>query len=177
MEESDQSTTRGRLIQSFKNFSLGVQKIVSHASEDVGLWTLHDMQSLPTWTKHRLVLIGDAAHPFLPCESHSRNCRWQQRLTFNLVLGQGGAMAIEDGICLARLLRPETPADAIYKRLQMFEELRYKLVEFVRDETRQNGLDESERPSSLSSVHEHIRKFLADRIFRYVPDDEILLRA
>jgi len=53
-------------------------------------------------------------------------------------------MAIEDGICLARLLRPETPADAVYKRLQMFEELRYKRVEFVRDET-------SERPNSSPS--------------------------
>jgi 2-polyprenyl-6-methoxyphenol hydroxylase-like FAD-dependent oxidoreductase len=61
-------------------------------------------------------------------------------------------MAIEDGICLARLLRPETPADAVYKRLQTFEELRYKRVEFVREETRQNGLDEGERPNSSSSI-------------------------
>jgi hypothetical protein len=85
-------------------------------------------------------------------------------------------MAIEDGICLARLLLPETPADAVYKRLQMFEELRYKRVEFVRDETRQNGLDESERPNSSSS---HTSKCVdsADKIFRHVPDDEILLRA
>lgn len=68
----EQSTVRDRLINSFKNFSPGAQKIVSHAREDVGLWTLHDMQSLPTWTKNRLVLIGDAAHPFLPCELHPR---------------------------------------------------------------------------------------------------------
>ena len=106
------------------------------------------MQSLPTWTRDRLVLIGDAAHPFLPCESHSQKVRWQRELTLNSVLGQGGAMAIEDGICLARLLLPQTPADAVYKRLQMFEELRYKRVEFVRNETRQNGLDEGERPNS-----------------------------
>jgi hypothetical protein len=36
--------------------------------------------------------------------------------------------------------------------LQMFESLRYKRVEFVRDETRQNGLDESQRPNSLSNL-------------------------
>ena len=113
------------------------------------------MQSLPTWTKDRLVLIGDAAHPFLPCESHSQKIRWQIRLTLDPVLGQGGAMAIEDGICLARLLPPETTADAVYKRLQMFEELRYERVEFVRDETRQNGFDEGERPSSSSFPHDH----------------------
>jgi 2-polyprenyl-6-methoxyphenol hydroxylase-like FAD-dependent oxidoreductase len=148
--DCDQSTARDRLIQSFTHFSPGVQKIVSQASEDVGLWTLHDMQSLPTWTKDRLVLIGDAAHPFLPCESHPQRICWQRRLTSNPVLGQGGAMAIEDGICLARLLLPETSADAVCKRLQMFEQLRHKRVEFVRDETRQNGLDESERPNSSS---------------------------
>lgn len=110
------------------------------------------MQSLPTWTKDRLVLIGDAAHPFLPCKSHPQTVRWQRRLTYNPVLGQGGAMAIEDGICLARLLLPGTPANAVHKRLQTFEEIRYKRVEFVRDETRQNGLDEGERPNSSPSV-------------------------
>ena len=115
------------------------------------------MQSLPTWTKDRLVLIGDAAHPFLPCESYPKSIHWQQRLTLNLVLGQGGAMAIEDGICLARLLLPETGADAVYKCLQMFEGLRYKRVEFVRDETRQNGLDEGDRPSSLPFLHEDMQ--------------------
>lgn len=148
--DCDQSTACGSLIQSFKHFSPGVQKIVSHASEDVGLWTLNDMQSLPTWTKDRLVLIGDAAHPFLPCESQPQTSRWQLRLTHNPVLGQGGAMAIEDGICLARLLLPETPAGAVYKGLQTFEELRYQRVEFVRNETRQNGLDEDKRPNSTS---------------------------
>jgi salicylate hydroxylase len=55
------------LIKSFEQFCPSVKKIISLASEDVGLWTLHDMQSLPTWTKDHLVLIGDAAHPFLPC--------------------------------------------------------------------------------------------------------------
>jgi 2-polyprenyl-6-methoxyphenol hydroxylase-like FAD-dependent oxidoreductase len=68
------------------------------------------------------------------------------------VLGQGGAMAIEDGICMARLLPSSTPTDAIQERLQVFESLRYKRVEFVRDETRQNGLDESKRPNSLSNL-------------------------
>jgi hypothetical protein len=61
-------------------------------------------------------------------------------------------MTIEDGISLARLLLPETPAEAVYKRLQMFEQLRYKRVEFVRDETRKNGLNEAERPNSSSSL-------------------------
>lgn len=61
-------------------------------------------------------------------------------------------MAIEDGISLARLLLPETSTEAVFKRLQMFEQLRYKRVEYVRDETRKNGLNEGERPNSSSSL-------------------------
>lgn len=30
------------------------------------VWTLLDMDRIPTWYKGRLALLGDAAHPFLP---------------------------------------------------------------------------------------------------------------
>lgn len=64
-------------------------------------------------------------------------------------------MAIEDAICIARLLPASTPTQAVHERLKMFEEIRYKRAEYVRDETRQNGLGESERPSSLSCLADH----------------------
>jgi hypothetical protein len=35
-------------------------------ASDLKLWTLLDMDRIPTWHKERLVLLGDAAHPFLP---------------------------------------------------------------------------------------------------------------
>ncbi|MBE3046350.1 hypothetical protein IMZ48_28220 [Candidatus Bathyarchaeota archaeon] len=30
------------------------------------VWSLLDMDRIPTWFKGKLVLLGDAAHPFLP---------------------------------------------------------------------------------------------------------------
>ena len=50
-------------------------------------WALYDREPLPTWTKGRLTLLGDAAHPMLP---H---------------LGQGANQSIEDGIALATILQ------------------------------------------------------------------------
>ena len=53
-------------------------------------WALYDREPLPKWTKGRLTLLGDAAHPMLP---H---------------LGQGANQSIEDGMALATIWRNRT---------------------------------------------------------------------
>jgi 2-polyprenyl-6-methoxyphenol hydroxylase-like FAD-dependent oxidoreductase len=58
----------------------------------------------PTWVNGRLVLVGDAAHPTTPN------------------LGQGGCMAIEDAVVLARQLRGTGP---LADRLAAFVAERY----------------------------------------------------
>jgi 2-polyprenyl-6-methoxyphenol hydroxylase-like FAD-dependent oxidoreductase len=35
-------------------------------TETLKVWKLLDMEVIPTWVKDRPVLLGDAAHPFLP---------------------------------------------------------------------------------------------------------------
>src|SRR5262245_2028319 len=50
---------------------------------------LSDRDPLPHWVVRRIALLGDAAHPMTPD------------------LGQGGAQAIEDGVVLGELLRPD----------------------------------------------------------------------
>ena len=61
-------------------------------------WALYDREPLPAWTRGRLTLLGDAAHPMLP---H---------------LGQGANQSIEDGMALATILaradRKTAPAGA-----------------------------------------------------------------
>ena len=49
-------------------------------------WALHELAPLSTWALGRVALMGDAAHPMLP------------------YLAQGGALALEDAIVLARCL-------------------------------------------------------------------------
>lgn len=49
-------------------------------------WALLAREPLPRWSTQRVTLLGDAAHPTLP------------------MLAQGGCMAIEDGLILARCL-------------------------------------------------------------------------
>jgi salicylate hydroxylase len=84
-------------------------------------WALYDREPLPTWTKGRLTLLGDAAHPMLP---H---------------LGQGANQSIEDGMALATILarvdRTQVPA-----ALLAYEQLRRERVADVQLGARQNGL-------------------------------------
>jgi 2-polyprenyl-6-methoxyphenol hydroxylase-like FAD-dependent oxidoreductase len=84
-------------------------------------WALYDREPLPTWTKGRLALLGDAAHPMLP---H---------------LGQGANQSIEDGMALATIL-----AGANWKTapaaLLAYERLRRERVAQVQRGARENGL-------------------------------------
>jgi salicylate hydroxylase len=55
-------------VQSFSKFYPGVRELIDRADVNLKVWQLYDMKSLPTWIKHRVALIGDAAHPFQPCK-------------------------------------------------------------------------------------------------------------
>jgi salicylate hydroxylase len=60
-------------------------------------WALYDRDPIPRWTRDRVTVLGDAAHPMLP------------------YLGQGACQAIEDGCVLAAALaaRAEDPVGAL----------------------------------------------------------------
>ena len=66
-------------------------------------WGLHDRPPLARWSSGRVTLLGDAAHPMSP------------------FLGQGAALAIEDGVVLGRCLAEACdlpPALALYERVR-----------------------------------------------------------
>src|SRR6185436_10843760 len=58
---------------------------------------IHDRLPVPSWSRGRVTLIGDAAHP----------------TTHNL--GQGGCMAIEDAVTLAHCLRTQPSHEAAFE--------------------------------------------------------------
>ncbi|MEO7241297.1 MAG: FAD-dependent oxidoreductase [Variovorax sp.] len=70
------------------------------------------------WHVGRSLLIGDAAHASTP------------------FMGQGGAMAVQDGVVLANLLEAGGNVEDVLRR---FGELRYPVCKFVQDASRRIG--------------------------------------
>ena len=89
--------------------------------ENTFRWALYDREPLPTWTKGRLTLLGDAAHPMLP---H---------------LGQGANQSIEDGMALATILA-QVDTSAVPAALLAYERLRRERVAEVQLGARKHGL-------------------------------------
>jgi salicylate hydroxylase len=120
-------------------------------------WALYDREPLPTWTRGRLTLLGDAAHPMLP---H---------------LGQGANQSIEDGIALAKILACADQATAP-AALLAYERLRRERVALVQRGARENGLRYDSSYADLGvrdaeiAAHATYRKWLYDH--DVVPDAE-----
>jgi salicylate hydroxylase len=91
---------------------------------------LYDREPLATWTRGRLALLGDAAHPMLP---HT---------------GQGANQAIEDGIALAALLSRADRASAP-RALQIYEQVRRERTAGVQRISRVNGARYDSRSEDL----------------------------
>jgi salicylate hydroxylase len=112
-------------------------------------WALYDREPLPIWTKDRLTLLGDAAHPMLP---H---------------LGQGANQSIEDGMALATILASADRSTAPLALLA-YERLRRERVAQVQRGARENGLRYDSAYSDLGvrdaeiAAHAAFRKRLYD---------------
>jgi len=110
----------GVLRQEFAGWDPRIDSLLKHV-ELTFRWALYDREPLPTWTRGRLTLLGDAAHPMLP---H---------------LGQGANQSIEDGMALATILARAKRASAPVALLA-YERLRRERVASVQRGARENGL-------------------------------------
>ncbi|HZT26715.1 MAG TPA: FAD-dependent monooxygenase [Pseudolabrys sp.] len=142
----------------FSGWDPRIEGLLRHV-EKTFRWALYDREPLPTWSKGRLSLLGDAAHPMLP---H---------------LGQGVNQAIEDGMALATILsradRKTAPT-----ALLAYEKLRRERVAQVQRGARENGMRYDSAYSDLGvrdaeiKAHAEFRK----RLYAYdvVPEAETL---
>lgn len=110
---------------------------------------LYDRDPLPTWTRGRLTLLGDAAHAMLP---H---------------LGQGANQSIEDGMALATILT-NTDRSTVLAGLLAYERLRRERTAMVQSGARKNGLRYDSFHGDLTirdaeiAAHAEFRKHLYD---------------
>ena len=84
-------------------------------------WALYDRDPLQQWTKGRITILGDAAHPMLP------------------YLGQGACQAVEDGCVLAAAL--DSMRDDIEGALKLYERVRVPRASKVVLTARSRGED------------------------------------
>jgi salicylate hydroxylase len=82
-------------------------------------WGLYDREPLPRWSRGRLTLLGDAAHPMLP---HG---------------GQGANQALEDGLALATVLAQADRA-SVPEALRIYESVRRERTAGVQAMSRTN---------------------------------------
>jgi salicylate hydroxylase len=109
---------RRRVLDRVSGFSPDLRSVIG-CGENWRQWSLFEDEGFDAWSRGRVTLIGDAAHPILP------------------FLAQGGVMALEDAVVLAgEIVRfPNAPVEA-------FDSYRRKRVGRVADvqaAARQNG--------------------------------------
>lgn len=112
-------STLEELVAAYTGWHPNVLALFERA-EAVYKWGLFDRDPLPTWSRGRVTLLGDAAHPMLP------------------FMSQGAAMAMEDAVVLARGLAGCREGD-VAAALRAYEETRKPRTSRVQLESRARG--------------------------------------
>ncbi|CAI7600515.1 unnamed protein product [Penicillium discolor] len=116
-----------RMLQIFDGFDPAILRLLGKADpQSVKVWKLLDMDLVPQWHHHRLALLGDAAHPFLPHQ------------------GQGGGVAIEDAISLAVVLSPGISTTEVPNRLKLYHNIRHERATRIQEFSRIIGEDRTD---------------------------------
>ncbi|CAF0915572.1 unnamed protein product [Rotaria sordida] len=103
-------------------------------------WPVYDRNPLSKWSRGRLVLLGDAAHPMLQYAA------------------QGAAQALEDALALTAAYKKHGPSkiDAIFREYEQERIPRSsKVVQFARDigtYAHQNGMEKMARDATLRLI-------------------------
>ena len=109
--------TREELLADFAGWHPDVIGLMGQAGALIK-WGLFDRAPLPAWRRGRATLLGDSAHAMLP------------------FLGMGAALAIEDGMILARAM---ARADGIESGFDLYESIRRPRTAMVHAKSIEQG--------------------------------------
>ncbi|MCC5869253.1 MAG: FAD-dependent monooxygenase [Gammaproteobacteria bacterium] len=125
--------SRAELMSLFSGWHEDVAALASNAPlDDTAKWALFDRDPIYTWSRGRVTLLGDAAHPLLP------------------FLGMGAGLAIEDAVVLGRLFANPDPVATIFARYQELRRERAARIQIdstIQGEILSLGEDAPRRPS------------------------------
>jgi salicylate hydroxylase len=126
--------TTGEFLAEYRDFHPDVTGLIARApSEGLIKWGLVARPQISNWSIGRIGLLGDAAHPILP------------------FLGLGAALAIEDGVVLARALEGTPGCEA---GLKAYQAARFERVEHVRVQSiRQGEIIQATDPDHFDLTH------------------------
>ncbi len=135
-------TTRARLQEVFGGWHAPIADLLAATPEDAIVRTdIHDRPPVQQWSRGRVTLLGDAAHPMTPN------------------MGQGGCQAIEDAVVLAECL---SSGGAVETALATYEQRRRERAnQFVSRSWSLGRLAQLESPAG---------RFMRDALFRLVPE-------
>jgi len=109
------------------------------AAEDIVVTATLDVATLPTWSRKRTLLIGDAAHATSP---HA---------------GQGASLALEDAMRLGRLMQQ---GQELGQTFQQFEDERRPRAEKIVALARRNGNNKREFSATGAWIRDRMLKLL-----------------
>jgi 2-polyprenyl-6-methoxyphenol hydroxylase-like FAD-dependent oxidoreductase len=123
-EDWNTEANKSTLLKVYEGFDPDCLALISKANpESLKSWKLLDMPVIPAWVNSRLVIIGDAAHPFLPHQ------------------GQGAGVAMEDAAALSVVLERNLSAEEVPQRLKLWESIRYERANRIQEYSRLAGRD------------------------------------
>ncbi|GAQ45917.1 conserved hypothetical protein [Aspergillus niger] len=116
----DQSTALQDMRREFTGWDPRLTKIIERITKTIK-WPLVSSTPLTRWTSGKVVILGDAAHAMLP------------------YMSQGAAMAVEDGVALARALSKIQSKAEIGHAISVFETVRVERTRMMQEASLING--------------------------------------
>lgn len=104
--------SRDALVQKFADACPHVKKLLNYIDVSRS-WVLHDRPPIKNWSKGRVTLLGDAAHPT------------------SIYISQGACMALEDAVALAEIISHNESIEDSFEAYRHTRYLRTARIQFT----------------------------------------------